>query len=153
MAGDVTLEGMSELMEMGLADLTRNLHALLPPNEQTLHAYLLERRARKPPSAEALYSKGAITIDEYAEHKFPELAALRRERAAAYPLPEAPRACVVCVAPTALLRCRECPSRVCAECAVSACCQAPLLFHEMYCLRFGAPPGVGKPPPRARRKP
>jgi hypothetical protein len=71
-----------------------------------------------------------------------ELEEQRRKQLTVYPLPEPSGTCVVCTAAGALFQCSECPSKICTQCALSVCYEAPLLFHQMHCLRFGAPPAV-----------
>ena len=90
-----------------------------------------------------------ISLQDYADEKFPERARLRLLEKATYPLPYVTDKCVICQNPdTGLVKCQNCENKVCEECVRRIFLDeatkegAFLLMHRRYCMHFGLFPNV-----------
>lgn len=143
----VSLENFDKMMAMGTFDLRKETFTYVPYEEQDAHKYLDRPKRGKKISLEDQYKQGLITIEEFAELKYPERAAELEQRKLSYPRPEEPHQCVVCGEKRACIKCMECDNRVCRQCleerflqdAAAADTEAYLLLHHVHCLRFGRP--------------
>lgn len=137
LAGTIDLDKFSGLTTLSLPLLRQAVYKLLDPDEQAKQGQLLVKRRKHVPKPEKLYKEGVISLQAFAEAKYPELAVQRLARTAVYPPPQQPATCIVCAEHSATTQCSECSNRICPQCAVTVGVEAPLLFHRIHCLRFG----------------
>lgn len=136
MSEKITVQELDSAMVLTKAQLQRRLHDTLSPDEQKEHDYLLLKKT-KAKSLEKQFMEGTLSMTDFAELKYPELAAHALHHKKTFPLPEKASQCIVCGTGGAYIRCRECHYRVCNTCAETCMSKAPLLFHTTYCIGVG----------------
>lgn len=128
-----------------------SLFNLLPEDEQAYHMYL-----NQAPKAEDVrkslaksYIDGDISLQQYADERFPDRKKKRDVEAMEYPLPYEADICRICHREqSGVVQCHTCANMVCAECFESVFVAPPagsgapplsfLLMHQKYCMRLGA---------------
>ncbi|CAM9778135.1 unnamed protein product, partial [Ectocarpus fasciculatus] len=142
--GRVPLAEFNSTMDGGYEGWKQTVYNFLPPDEQEFHKYLCKPSIKHVvKSNERRYMDDDITLEEYEDLKYPERKERKDMEALEYPRPYDNGACVICKSPLGLIKCLQCPNKVCKSCIIKEFLDHEtstgsfMLVHRKFCMRFG----------------